>query len=134
LTSTDPVKRKKVELRVAQTQTSPEKKDNESTITVEDLTSEEKPGEHYWERLAEKRREALEETLVENQNLVERIEGLEAELNTSRQQLEEAHNLVSILTEMLNENENDKTSEEDKDVDKESADGTKEQQQEKDKE
>jgi len=123
LTSTDPVKRKKVELRVAQTQTSPEKKDNESTITVEDLTSEEKPGEHYWERLAEKRREALEETLVENQNLVERIEGLE-----------EAHNLVSILTEMLNENENDKTSEEDKDVDKESADGTKEQQQEKDKE
>uniref|UniRef100_A0A1I8MX33 Geminin n=1 Tax=Musca domestica TaxID=7370 RepID=A0A1I8MX33_MUSDO len=111
--STDYAKRKKIETRVAETQTSPNKsstKDETSTskkITAEDLTGEAKPGEHYWERLAEKRREALEQSLDENQRLYERIEGLEEELNTSRQQLEEAKHLVAVLTEMLNETEGD---------------------------
>lgn len=111
--STDYAKRKKIETRVAETQTSPNKsstKDETSTskkITAEDLTGEAKPSEHYWERLAEKRREALEQSLDENQRLYERIEGLEEELNTSRQQLEEAKHLVAVLTEMLNETEGD---------------------------
>ncbi|XP_054730644.1 geminin isoform X1 [Anastrepha obliqua] len=108
LASTDLAKRKKVETRVSETQTSPQKKVGgveKTTITAEDLTSEESPGELYWEHLAEKRRVALDETLSENKRLHERIEGLEAELDTSRQMLSEARNLVEVLTEMLNENE-----------------------------
>ncbi|XP_012161023.1 geminin isoform X2 [Ceratitis capitata] len=108
LASTELAKRKKVETRVSETQTSPQKGTSDggkSAITAEDLTSEEKPGQVYWEHLAEKRREALEETLVENRRLHERIEGLEAELDTSREMLAEARNLVEVLTEMLNENE-----------------------------
>ncbi|XP_075169110.1 geminin DNA replication inhibitor [Haematobia irritans] len=106
--STDYAKRKKIETRAAETQTSPDKSEagtSQKKITAEDLTGEAKPGEHYWERLAEKRREALEQSLEENQRLYERIEGLEEELNTSRKQLEEAQHLVAVLTEMLDENE-----------------------------
>lgn len=99
-------KRKKIETKVAETQTSPDSKSKSGRkITAEDLCSEEKPSENYWELLAEKRREALEQSLEENQSLYERIDGLEEELSTSRQQLEEAKHLVSVLTEMLNENE-----------------------------
>ena len=97
-------KRKKVETRCNETQTSPEKQQTQQ-ISEADLTSDAKPGEYYWERLAEKRRTALEETMGENQRLHERIEGLEEELNTSKQMLEEARSLVEVLTEMLNENE-----------------------------
>lgn len=97
-------KRKRIDARSTQTQTTLENKTS-STITVEDLTGTETPGEHYWQVLAEKRREALEQTLTENQRLHERIDGLEGELNTSKQMLEEARNLVEVLTEMLNENE-----------------------------
>lgn len=103
MASSDLSKRLKIETRSSETQTSPQKQIKQ--ITEEDLTSEAKPTEYYWERLAEKRREALEESLVENKRLHERIEGLEEELNTSRQMLEEARNLVEVLTEMLNENE-----------------------------
>ena len=103
LASTEFAKRKKIETRVAETQTSPNK--NNKEITVAELTSSEAPSEVYWEKLAEKRRQALEVSLKENQHLHERIEGLEEELNTSRQMLEEARNLVEVLTEMLNENE-----------------------------
>ncbi|XP_065370210.1 geminin [Calliphora vicina] len=102
-------KRKKIETKAVETQTSPDSKStNARKITAEDLCSEAKPGEVYWERLAEKRREALEQSLEENQRLYERIDGLEEELNTSRQQLEEAKHLVSVLTEMLNEDEAEK--------------------------
>jgi len=80
------LKRKKVDTRSTATQTeanklSPEKK----SITVKDLTSDESPGEHYWEILAGKRREALEETLEENKYLHERIESLESELESKIQ-------------------------------------------------
>lgn len=104
--SSEHAKRKKIETKAAETQTSPDAKSSSSKkITEEDLCGESKPGEYYYERLAEKRREALEQTLEENQRLYERIDGLEEELNTSRQQLEEAQHLVAVLTEMLNENE-----------------------------
>ncbi|XP_055845394.1 geminin isoform X2 [Episyrphus balteatus] len=102
-------KRKKIDTR--STQTSPGKK----SVTAEDLTETDTPGSTYWELLAEKRREALEATLVENQHLHERIEGLESELNTSRKMLEETKNLVEVLTEMLNENEAEKEIEQDLD-------------------
>ncbi|XP_037938872.1 geminin isoform X2 [Teleopsis dalmanni] len=113
LATTEYAKRKKTDTRAVETQTSPDKKVDANEITVEDLTSDAKPSESYWERLAEKRREALEETLAENQHLHERIAGLEEELNTSRQMLEETRNLVDVLTEMLNENEADDKNESD---------------------
>lgn len=100
-------KRKRIDNRA--TQTSPGKK----SVTADDLTDAATPGTKYWELLAEKRREALEATLVENQHLHERIEGLESELNTSRKMLEETKNLVEVLTEMLNENEAEKEIEQD---------------------
>lgn len=102
-------KRKKIDNR--STQTSPGKK----SVTAEDLTDAETPGSKYWELLAEQRRVALEATLVENQHLHERIEGLENELDTSRKMLEETKNLVEVLTEMLNENEAEKEIEHDLD-------------------
>lgn len=76
-------------------------------ITADDLTSEENPGEAYWEALAEKRRIALESSLIENKDLHERIEGLEEELDTSRKMIEETKNLVEILQEIISEQEVD---------------------------
>lgn len=75
-------------------------------ITAEDLTGD-VVGETYWEILAEKRRAALEESLVENQELYERIASLEDELNQSKSLLTETRNLVEVLTEMLEEKEVD---------------------------
>jgi uncharacterized coiled-coil DUF342 family protein len=45
----------------------------------------------------------LEETLGENQELYERIAALEDELNQSKSMLEEAQDLVTVLTELLEE-------------------------------
>lgn len=53
--------------------------------------------------MAEKRRVALDESLIENQELYERIAVLEDELNQSKTMLTEARNLVEVLTEMLEE-------------------------------
>lgn len=74
-------------------------------ITKEDLTSDKPVNEFYWEMVAEKRRVALQETLEENQELYERIANLEDELNHSKSMLEEARDLVTVLTEMLEEKE-----------------------------
>jgi geminin len=74
-------------------------------VTIEDLTSEQPVNEKYWQVLAEKRREALEESLTENQELYERIANLEDELNQSKSLLDEARDLVTVLTEMLEEKE-----------------------------
>jgi geminin len=59
--------------------------------------------------LAEKRRAALEDSLIENQELHERIASLEDELNQSKSMLTETRNLVEVLTEMLEEKESDET-------------------------
>ncbi len=45
----------------------------------------------------------MEETLHENQELYERIAALEDELNQSKSMLEEAQDLVTVLTELLEE-------------------------------
>lgn len=85
-------------------QTDSELKQALEKITEEDLTTEDEPSEAYWKALAERRRIALDISLKENEELHERVEQLEEELNVSRQMLDETKNLVEILTEMLDEN------------------------------
>lgn len=105
------LKRKKTTVQSQSSQTSPEKQLSTAVkpkITVEDLTSEDGPSEHYWEVLAERRRLALEESLAENMSLHEKVNGLEEELNLSKEMLQEARNLVEVLTEMLQEGEAEK--------------------------
>lgn len=102
------LKRKKTIVQSQSSQTSPEKKPTataKSQIIIEDLTTEEGPSEHYWEVLAERRRLALEESLAENMELYDKVNNLEEELNLSKEMLQEARNLVEVLTEMLQEGE-----------------------------
>ncbi|KAH8253533.1 hypothetical protein KR032_005914 [Drosophila birchii] len=94
----------------ADTQTEPEpttRRDVDKPITAEDLTSESEPGENYYKLLAEQRRLALEDSLTENRHLHERIEGLEEEMDTMRQELDEAKNLVEVLKEICDEDNSD---------------------------
>lgn len=105
------LKRKKTAVQSQSCQTSPEKKVTapaKPQITVEDLTTEEGPSEQYWEVLAERRRQALEESLAENMELYEKVNSLEEELSLSKEMLQEAKNLVEVLTEMLQEGEAEK--------------------------
>ncbi|KAH8272878.1 hypothetical protein KR018_006660 [Drosophila ironensis] len=81
-------------------------------ITAEDLTSESEPGENYYKLLAEQRRLALEDSLTENRHLHERIEGLEEEMETMRQELDEANNLVEVLKEICEEQDKSEPEEE----------------------
>lgn len=57
--------------------------------------------------MAERRREALDESLKENEMLHEKVASLEDELNISRAMLDETKNLVEVLTEMINEPDTD---------------------------
>ncbi|XP_034477488.1 geminin [Drosophila innubila] len=84
-----------------------EAKDADKPITAEDLTSECEPGENYYKLLAEQRRAALENSLIENRHLHERIDGLEEEINIMRKELDEANNLVEVLKEICDENESE---------------------------
>uniref|UniRef100_A0A1B0G328 Geminin n=1 Tax=Glossina morsitans morsitans TaxID=37546 RepID=A0A1B0G328_GLOMM len=78
----------------------------EKRITEKDLTSTDgKVSEYYWEKLAEKRRGALEIALKENQQLHEHIQCLREELVTFQKLYEEAKGLISVLTEILNEDD-----------------------------
>lgn len=76
-----------------------------SSITVDDLTSVEGPSEKYWERLAEQRRSALEDSLIENERLHGRLSSLQEELNVTTEMLNETKNLAEVLAEMLEERE-----------------------------
>ncbi|SPP74061.1 geminin [Drosophila guanche] len=87
----------------ADTQTEKSQNDADKPITADDLTSECEPGENYYKLLAEQRRVALEDSLTENRHLHERIEGLEEEIDTMRQELDEAKNLVEVLKEICDE-------------------------------
>lgn len=86
--------------------------DADKPITAEDLTSECEPGENYYKLLAEQRRAALENSLIENRHLHERIDGLEKEINIMRKELDEANNLVEVLKEICDENESEDPEEE----------------------
>lgn len=89
----------------ANTQTEKSVSESEKPLTAEDLTSECEPGENYYKLLSEQRRVALEDTLMENRHLHERIDGLEEEINIMRKELDEANNLVEILKEICNEDD-----------------------------
>lgn len=97
--------KRKIPSQTTASQTSPT---TSKAVTVDDLTTD-AVGEAYWEVLAEKRRNALEETLVENQELYERIAVLEDELNQSKSLLAETRNLVEVLTEMLEEKDGEES-------------------------
>lgn len=99
------IKRKKLVTHGCQTDSA---KLELAKITEEDLTTEGEPSEGYWKVLAEKRRVALDISLQENEELFERVNSLEDELETSRKMLDESRNLVEILTEMLQEEEGDR--------------------------
>lgn len=70
-------------------------------ITVEDLTSDAGPSEHYWETLAERRRVSLEKALKENQQLYERISLLEEENEQFKVLLEEAKAVIETFQEIM---------------------------------
>lgn len=89
----------------ANTQTEASVSESEKPLTAEDLTSECEPGENYYKLLSEQRRVALEDTLMENRHLHERIDGLEEEINIMRKELDEANNLVEILKEICNDDD-----------------------------
>ncbi|XP_039292260.1 geminin isoform X2 [Nilaparvata lugens] len=72
-------------------------------ITVEDLTSQAGPSEHYWETLAERRRVALEKALEENQMLHERVALLEEENEQCKVLLEDSKAVIDTLNEILKE-------------------------------
>ncbi|EAT40833.1 AAEL007474-PA [Aedes aegypti] len=105
------LKRKKTTTVQSQSsQTSPEKKPATVTkpaITAEDLTSLEGPSEQYWGSVGRRRRLALEESLAEI-TAVRDVSSLEEELNLSKEMLQEARNLVEVLTELLQEGEAEK--------------------------
>ncbi|ALC41005.1 geminin [Drosophila busckii] len=87
--------------------------DADKPITADDLTSECEPGENYYKLLSEQRRDALEKTLIENQHLHERIDGLEEELDTMRKELDVANNLVEVLKEICAEEASDEAEQQD---------------------
>ncbi|RZF34355.1 hypothetical protein LSTR_LSTR008894 [Laodelphax striatellus] len=72
-------------------------------ITVEDLTSQAGPSEHYWETLAERRRVACEKLLEENRMLSERVALLEEENQQCKVLLEESKAVIDTLNEILKE-------------------------------
>ncbi|CAH0564910.1 unnamed protein product [Brassicogethes aeneus] len=82
------------------------------TVTEEDLTSEDAPSEGYWRKLAEKRGEALNESLHENEKLKENVEALQEENKVCKEMLDESRNLVEVLQELLNESQADDEDEE----------------------
>ncbi|XP_019873359.1 dynamin-like protein 1 [Aethina tumida] len=75
------------------------------TVSELDLTSDEPPNEEYWRRLAEKRGEALNDSLHENERLKENIEALQEENQVCKNMLDESRHLVEILQEMLDDSQ-----------------------------
>ncbi|EFA08619.1 geminin [Tribolium castaneum] len=80
----------------------------ESTITAEDLTSEE-PSPDYWKRLAEKREQLLNESFEENERLRQAVEALQEENKICKDMLDESRHLVEVLQEMLCDGDADTT-------------------------
>ncbi|XP_026480537.1 geminin-like [Ctenocephalides felis] len=80
--------------------------DAASSITADDLTSDAPSSEHYWQVIAERRREALDKTLEENELLHGQIADLVEENKSIKDMLDESRSLIEVLTEMLNESSN----------------------------
>lgn len=94
----------KVEKKKKQPHPKTEKKAAEKKgITVDDLTCDAGPSEHYWETLAERRRVALEKALKENEQLHERISLLEQENEQYKVLLDEAKTVIETFQEIMAE-------------------------------
>ncbi|XP_045498384.1 geminin [Colias croceus] len=81
----------------------------DNKITVDDLTNPEGASEKYWQLLAEKRQEALQESLDENEKLRKIIEDLKEENAQYKQMLDEANSFVEVIKEELANNSNNDT-------------------------
>ncbi|XP_022916218.2 uncharacterized protein [Onthophagus taurus] len=79
----------------------------EAAVTEADLTGAE-PSDIYWRKLAEKRGEALNESLQEIEHLKDHIENLKEENRICKEMLDESKSLVEVLQEMLEEGEETK--------------------------
>lgn len=55
------------------------------------------PSENYWKVLAETRRKALEQALVENEELHEKVDKLEDELKKYKELMDEAQDIIDTL-------------------------------------
>lgn len=82
------VKRKKFVHKSVQT--------GEAVVTASDLESDE-PSVDYWKTLAEKRGEALNDSLQENEKLKEDISNLIEENSVCKAMLDESKNLIEVL-------------------------------------
>ncbi|XP_053678543.1 geminin-like [Anopheles nili] len=80
-------------------------KATQTTFEQEHNLTAKKPTEGYWEKVAEKRRVALAESLDENAKLHMEIETLKETLSTSETLTSYLQGLVETMTEMLNEND-----------------------------
>ncbi|GJQ72300.1 geminin [Trypoxylus dichotomus] len=94
------IKRKKLVHKNVQTE-SPK-------VEVDDLISDE-PSENYWRTVAEKKEEALNESLQENERLRDQIHNLEEENRICKEMLDESRTLISVLQEMMDEVHNTST-------------------------
>lgn len=65
-------------------------------IEADDLTDDE-PSENYWRTLAEKREEALNDSLQENERLRDQIHNLQEETRICKEMLDESRTLISVL-------------------------------------
>ncbi|XP_038209778.1 geminin [Zerene cesonia] len=81
----------------------------ENKVTADDLTNPEGASEKYWQILAEKRQQALQESLDENEKLRKIIEDLKEENAQYKQMLEEANSFVEVIKEELANNSNNDT-------------------------
>ncbi|XP_045772538.1 uncharacterized protein LOC123872359 isoform X2 [Maniola jurtina] len=100
-----------VEVEVKRKNVSKEKETQvnlENQITAKDLTSND-PSEKYWQKLAERRQIALQESLEENAKLRETIEDLKQQLIKSQQMLDEANSFVEVIKEELANSPTDDT-------------------------
>ncbi|KAI4456643.1 geminin [Holotrichia oblita] len=88
------VKRKKLIHKSIQTE--------DLKIDSDDLTNDE-PSENYWRITAEKREEALNNSLQENARLQDKVHNLEEENRICKEMLNESKSLINVLQEIINE-------------------------------
>lgn len=82
------VKRKKLIHKSVQT--------DDIKIESDDLTADE-PSENYWRITAEKREEALNNSLQENARLQDKVHNLEEENRICKEMLNESKSLINVL-------------------------------------
>ncbi|CAK1556401.1 unnamed protein product [Leptosia nina] len=83
--------------------------DIKEKVTADDLTNPEGASEKYWQILAEKRQQALQEALDENEKLRKIIDDLKEENVQYKQMLEEANSFVEVIKEELANGSNNDT-------------------------